>query len=107
MAQRPFFSLVIPCYNDGRYAPGVYLDRLLTSVEDQGLDKDDIEVIIADDHSKYSYQGTLKRHQKKLNIMFVETDYNCGPGNSRDKGSRRRSSRTRTSAGSRRWSRRT
>lgn len=87
MSQQPFFSLVIPCYNDGRYAPGQYIDRLLTSVLDQGLDKADIEVIIADDHSPLPYGMTLDNYQDKLNIKEVKTDYNFGPGNTRQKGS--------------------
>lgn len=84
---RPFFSLVIPCYNDGRYVPGQYIDRLLTSVLEQDLEKDDIEVIIADDHSPMPYDATLDRYRDRINIKFVLTDYNFGPGNSRQKGS--------------------
>ena len=84
---RPFFSVVIPCYNDGRYAPGVYIDRLLNNITEQGLNKNEIEVIIADDHSKIPYQGTLDRYSDKLIIRYVETDYNFGPGNTRQKGS--------------------
>lgn len=84
--KRPFFSLVIPCYNDGRYAPGMYIDRLLTSVEVQGLKKSDIEVIVVDDHSPMPFDATITRHKKKLNIRTIQTDYNCCPGNSREKG---------------------
>lgn len=83
---KPFFSLVIPCYNDGRYAPGYYIDRLLTNIVEQGIDKEDLEVIISDDHSPIPYQGTLDRYKDKLNIKFVETDYNFAPGNTRQKG---------------------
>lgn len=83
---KPFFSLVIPCYNDGRYAPGYYIDRLLTNILEQGLEKDDLEVIISDDHSIIPYQGTLDRYKEKLNIRFIETDYNFAPGNTRQKG---------------------
>lgn len=84
---RPFFSIVVPCYNDGRYAPGQYIDRLLTSITNQGLDKDDLEVIISDDHSKIPYKRTLNRYKDRLNIQYVETDYNFAPGNTRQKGS--------------------
>lgn len=86
MGKKPFFSLVVPCYNDGRYAPGYYIDRLLSNVLSQGLAKDEIEVIIADDHSIIPYQGTLDRYRDKLNIKFIETDYNFAPGNTRQKG---------------------
>lgn len=83
---KPFFSIIIPCYNDGRYAPGYYIDRLLTNILEQGLEKDDYEVIISDDHSPIPYQGTLDRYRDKMNIKFVETDYNFAPGNTRQKG---------------------
>lgn len=83
---KPTFSLVIPCYNDGRYAPGQYIDRLLNSVVEQGIEKDDLEVIVVDDHSIIPYQGTLDRYRGKLNIKYIETDYNCCPGNTRQKG---------------------
>lgn len=83
---KPFFSIVIPCYNDGRYAPGYYIDRLLSNILQQGLEKDDYEVIISDDHSIIPYQGTLDRYRDKMNIKFVETDYNFAPGNTRQKG---------------------
>ena len=89
MPQRPFFSLVVPCYNDGRYAPGMYIDRLLNCLVEQleqGLEKDDLEVIITDDHSPLPYQRTLDRYRDKLNIKYVETDYNFAPGNTRQKG---------------------
>lgn len=84
--KKPFFSIVIPCYNDGRYAPGCYIDSLLSNILEQGLEKDDYEVIISDDHSIIPYQGTLDRYRDKMNIKFVETDYNFGPGNTRQRG---------------------
>lgn len=83
---RPFFSLVVPCYNDGRYAPGVYLDRLLSCLLKQGIDKKDLEVILSDDHSLVPYEATVKKYTSKLNIKQVVTDYNYGPGNTRQKG---------------------
>ena len=84
--RRPFFSIVIPCYNDGRYAPGQYIDRLLQNIVDQDLKKSETEVIIADDHSPLPYHETLDKYKNKLNIKFVETDYNFAPGNTRQKG---------------------
>lgn len=83
---RPFFSIVIPCYNDGRYAPGVYLDRLLSCLTNQGIKKEDIEVIISDDHSPLPYEGTLNRYKDKLTIKYVQTYYNFAPGNTRERG---------------------
>ena len=82
----PFFSLVIACYNDGRYKEGVYLDRLLSSVERQGLKKDDIEVILSDDCSPIPYDDIIEKHRSNLIIKCTKTDYNCCPGNTRAKG---------------------
>ena len=86
MSERPFFSLVIPCYNDGRYAPGMYIDRLLTSLTEQNINKDDLEIIISDDHSPLPYDLTLDRYRDRLNIKTIKTDYNFAPGNTRQKG---------------------
>ena len=84
--QRPFFSIIIPCYNDGRYAPKVYLDRLLSSILKQGLKKSEYEVIISDDHSIIPYKETLDKYARRIAIKYIETDYNFAPGNTRQKG---------------------
>lgn len=83
---KPFFSIVVPCYNDGRYAPGMYVDRLLKNILQQGLKKDDYEVIISDDHSPLPYLLTLDQYRDQMNIKYIQTDYNFGPGNTRQKG---------------------
>lgn len=83
---RPFYSLVIACYNDGRYKEGVYLDRLLGSVTRQGLEHDDIEVILSDDCSPVSFDNIAAKYEDKLIICRTKTDYNCCPGNTRAKG---------------------
>lgn len=84
--RRPFFSIVIPCYNDGRYEKDSYLDRVLFSLCNQGLKKADSEVIIVDDHSPVPYDDVIDTYRKKLNIKVTQTDYNFGPGNTRQKG---------------------
>lgn len=84
--RRPFFSIVIPCYNDGRYAPKHYLDRLLNNIVEQGLKKSETEVIVVDDHSPMPYDGTLKRYKDKLNIIYVENNGVSCPGNTRQAG---------------------
>lgn len=86
ISNRPFFSVIIPCYNDGRYKEGNYLDRLLSSLEDQSLDKSDLEVIISDDHSPVAYDEIVNKHKANLNIKTIVTDYNFAPGNTRAKG---------------------
>lgn len=83
---RPFFSLVIACYNDGRYVEGKYLDRLLNSVCDQGLAKHELEVILSDDCSPVPFDEIVDKYKDKLQIKRTKTDYNFAPGNTRQKG---------------------
>lgn len=77
---RPFFSIVVPCYN-----PSVYLERMLNSVIAQDMN-DDIEVILSDDHSTEDYQVFVDKFRNTLSIKQIQTDYNFGPGNTREKG---------------------
>jgi len=85
-AHRPFFSVIIPCYNDGRYTEGTYLDRLLSSLTEQQLNKDELEVILSDDHSPVKFDSLISKYQDFMNIKYILTDYNCAPGNTREKG---------------------
>ena len=77
---RPFFSIVVACYN-----PSVYLERLLKSIEKQDMN-DNIEVILSDDHSTEDYQVFVEKFSDRLCIRQIQTDYNFGPGNTREKG---------------------
>lgn len=83
---RPFFSLVIPCYNDGRYQEGKYLDRLLDNVCKQGLDKNELEVILSDDQSPVPFEDVIVKYEKDLIIKHIKTDKHIGPGNTRQCG---------------------
>ncbi len=78
---RPFFSIIVPCYNSRKT-----IGRLLESVYDQKLTKEDIEVIISDDCSTESYQDVLDEYKDKLWIKQTKTEYNCCPGNTRQAG---------------------
>lgn len=79
---RPFFSVVIPCYNSKKT-----IGRLLQSIVDQNMLKYDIEVVLADDCSTESYQQEIKPFLNRLLIKQIKTDYNCGcPGNTRQRG---------------------
>ena len=80
LAHRPFFSIVVACYN-----PSIYLERLLKSVIAQDM-KNDIEVILSDDHSTEDYQVFVDRYKNDICIKQIQTDYNFGPGNTREKG---------------------
>lgn len=84
--QKPFFSVIIPCYNDGRYKTGTYLDRLLDSLTKQWLDKGDLEVILSDDHSPVKFDELIEKYKDELNLKYILTDYNFAPGNTREKG---------------------
>lgn len=77
---RPYFSIIIPCYNSRKTLGG-----LLESIIAQDMN-DDIEVILADDCSPESYQDVVERYNKKLSIRQIRTDYNFAPGNTREKG---------------------
>lgn len=77
---RPFFSIIIPCYNSRNT-----IGDLLASIEAQNMN-DDIEVILSDDNSPESYQDIVDPFREKLCIKQVKTDYNFAPGNTREKG---------------------
>lgn len=80
LKQRPFFSIIIPCYNSGKT-----LGNLLQSIVDQNMN-DEIEVILANDHSPESYQKIVDKFKDILSIRQIMTDYNFAPGNTREKG---------------------
>ena len=79
--KRPFFSIIIPCYNSRKT-----IGKLLETIVQQDLEKEDIQVIISDDCSTESYQDIIDLFKDKLNITQVKTDYNYCPGNTRQKG---------------------
>lgn len=80
--KRPFFSIIIPCYNSEKT-----IGRLLDSIVNQHI-SDDLEVIIVDDNSPEleKYVPIINQYTNDLNIKFITTDYNCCPGNTRQKG---------------------
>lgn len=77
---RPFYSIIIPCYNSRNT-----IGDLLSSIEVQNM-SDDIEIILSDDHSTESYQDIVDPFRERLCIKQVQTDYNFGPGNTRERG---------------------
>lgn len=78
---RPFFSIVVPCYN-----PGKYMRDLLNSIVNQHMSYNEIEVLLVDDHSTEPYDNIIAEYQDKLNIVRLQTEYNCCPGNTRQVG---------------------
>lgn len=80
LENRPFLSIIIPCYNSRKT-----LGSLLESIIAQDMN-DEIEVILADDHSPESYQDVVEEYNQTLSIKQIQTDYNFAPGNTREKG---------------------
>lgn len=79
---KPFFSVIISCYNSRKYLP-----NLLNSLIVQDLEFEDLEVVLSDDCSTESYQDVVQKYEKLLNIRQTKTDYNYCPGNTRQRGS--------------------
>lgn len=77
---RPFFSIIIPCYNSRKT-----LGALLASIDSQHMN-DDIEVILSDDCSTESYQDIVDKFRDRLCIKQTKTEYNFAPGNTREQG---------------------
>ena len=81
LINKPLFSIIIPTYN-----PQNGLEYLLESLTHQGIDKNEYEIIISDDHSTIDYDNILSQFNNDLNIKKVQTEYNCCPGNTRQCG---------------------
>ena len=80
--KRPFFSIIISCYNSGEY-----LDFLLESLCHQGIKKEEYEIVISDDCSTESYDYILDKFRDKLIIRKVVAEKNYGyPGPTREQG---------------------
>jgi glycosyltransferase involved in cell wall biosynthesis len=77
---RPFFSIVIAVYNGRKFLP-----RILNSIISQDL-REDIEVILCDDHSPDECHDVIEQFANDICIKWVQTDYNCCPGNTRERG---------------------
>ena len=72
-------SIIIPCYNCSKT-----IGRLLDSVLDNGLPKEDYEVIVCDDKSTDNFLDIVKTYEDRINIVYCTTtrDVHC-PGNTR------------------------
>ena len=83
--KRPFFSIIIPCYN----SKPEHIQALLTSIEKQNLN-DEIEIIISNDRSTDTQFLDKVKDFSDLNITIVDVpdseDYIHCPGNTREIG---------------------
>ena len=72
-------SIIIPCYNCENT-----IGRLLQSILDNKLDKEDYQVIVCDDKSTDNFLDVVKTFEDKMNIVYCETirSVHC-PGNTR------------------------
>ena len=72
-------SIIIPCYNCSKT-----IGRLLDSILDNQLDKEEYEVIVCDDKSTDNFLDIVKTYEDKMNIVYCTTtrDVHC-PGNTR------------------------
>ena len=75
-----FFSMIIPCHNSSNT-----IIRLLDSLTRQGLEKEDLQVILCDDNSTDDWQELAYPYKDKLDMVFVQTierEMHC-PSNTR------------------------
>ena len=81
MDHRPFFSVIVACYN-----PKKYITKLLVSIVNQHL-PNDIELILVDDHSTEDYGMIVDGFKDLINIVEIETTNDLHtPGNTRQHG---------------------
>lgn len=82
--QKINFSMIIPCYN----TPKKFITRLLDSLTKQGIEKNQLEIIIVDDRSEdKGFLNTAKTYEDRLNIKYTETDNDIHtPANTREAG---------------------
>lgn len=67
------FSMIVPCYNTSEK----FITRLLNSIlpENQGIEKDQLELIIVDDCSTdKAFLDICKTYEDRINIVYVQTD---------------------------------
>lgn len=75
-------SIVIPCYNCEKT-----IGRLLDSILENELEKEDYEVIIVNDRSTDNFLNIVKQYETKINFIYCNTvrKVHC-PGNTRQVG---------------------
>lgn len=75
-------SIIVPCFNCSKT-----IGRLLNSIVNNDLKKDEYEVIIVDDKSTDGFLDIVKTYEDKMNIVYTTTtrDFHC-PGNTRQAG---------------------
>lgn len=81
LPKRPFYSIVVACHESDKT-----IENLIKSIIAQEMN-DEIELILSDDCSEdLTYLDIAHQYDDILSIKYVKTDYNFGPGNTREKG---------------------
>lgn len=81
LESRPFYSIVVACYESHKT-----IKALIDSIVAQDMN-DELELILSDDCSEdLSYLDIAHQYDDILSIKYVKTDYNFGPGNTRERG---------------------
>jgi len=65
--KKPFLSIVIPCYNSGKY-----IENCLISVTSQATEE--VEIIVIDNSSTDSTMSIINKYKDKLNLVISEKD---------------------------------
>ena len=77
------FSIIVPCYNTNP----AWTERMLDSFTRQGVDSDQIEVILVDDRStETDWIDTASKYDLNISIVSTDEDTDHTPGNTRNKG---------------------
>ncbi len=79
----PCVSVIIPCYNAGKY-----IDRCMKCLENQTIGFENLQVIFVNDGSKDATLGKLMLYEQKYpnQIILINFDANCGQGMAKNTG---------------------
>ena len=69
MIQKPFFSIIIPCYNVEQYVD----EAIQSCLNQENINDTDFEIIAIDDGSKDGTQQKLQQYSSHKNITIVLT----------------------------------
>lgn len=81
MIQKPFFSIIIPCYNVEQYVD----EAIQSCLNQENINDTDFEIIAIDDGSKDGTQQKLQQYSSHKNITIVSHE-NSGLSATRNRG---------------------
>lgn len=74
-------SIIVPVYN-----AGMYISNCLDSLLDQGLSKDEYEIIVVNDGSTDNSLSVISRYKKRFSCIKVVSQENAGQSVARNTG---------------------